>query len=196
MDINEKASEERPFNVDVALIHYPVTNKNNEIIGSAVTNLDIHDISRAGRTYGIDNFYIVTPYQDQQQLVGEILDHWLTGHGGKYNSDRKEALQIVRLCDDLETLFATVTEKWQQRPTILATCASKLPTKWTFEQTRQKVLAGERLLLLFGTAWGLAPEVINQVDGVLPPIVGMSDYNHLSVRAAVAIVLDRLLGNI
>jgi hypothetical protein len=196
VDINENGSEERPFHVDLALIHYPVTNKNNEIIGSAVTNLDIHDIARAGRTYGVDNFYIVTPYQDQQQLVRDILDHWLTGYGGKYNSDRKEALGIVRLCDDLETLYATVTEKWQQRPTILATCASKLPTAWTFAQARQKAWAGERLLLLFGTAWGLTPEAMNQVDGVLPPITGCSDYNHLSVRAAVAIVLDRLLGNI
>lgn len=196
MDISENVREKRPINVDVALIHYPVTNKNNEIIGSAVTNLDIHDISRAGRTFGIDNFYIVTPYQDQQQLVSEILDHWLTGHGGKSNSDRTEALQVVRLCDDLETLYATVTEKWQQRPTVLATCASKLPTKWTFGQARQKIMEGEKLLLLFGTAWGLAPEVINQVDGVLPPIAGLSDYNHLSVRSAVAIVLDRLLGNI
>ena len=196
MEHIENVSEKRPFNVDVALIHYPVTNKNKEIIGSAVTNLDIHDISRAGRTYGVDTYYIVTPYEDQRQLVREILDHWLTGHGGEYNSKRKEALQLVRLCDDLETLYATVTEKWQQRPTVLATCASKLPTKWTFGQARKKVMAGERLLLLFGTAWGLAPEVIDQADGVLPPIVGCAEYNHLSVRSAVAIVLDRLLGNI
>ena len=62
----------QPVQVDVALVHYPVVNKNQEIIGSAVTNLDIHDIARAGRTFGVGTFYIVTPYQDQQKLVAVI----------------------------------------------------------------------------------------------------------------------------
>ena len=194
MDIKNIAGKQQKVHVDLALIHYPVCNKNKEIIGSAVTNLDIHDISRAGRTYGVDTFYIVTPFQDQQVLVREILDHWLTGYGGVYNSKRKEALQIVRVCDDLEALFSEVTDKWQKRPTILATCASPKQTEWTYTAVRHQILAGEKILLLFGTGWGLAPEVMEEVDGMLPPITGCGNYNHLSVRGAVAIVLDRLLG--
>ena len=91
--------------VDLALIHYPVVNKNQEIIGSAVTNLDLHDIARAAKTYGVDSFYIVTPYEDQQELFRELLDHWLTGHGAKYNSKRGEALSSVQICDDLKDLL-------------------------------------------------------------------------------------------
>jgi hypothetical protein len=51
------------------------------------------------------------------------------------------------------------------------------------------------LLLLFGTGWGLTEELLAGVDRVLRPIQGNSDYNHLSVRAAVAIMLDRLFGD-
>ena len=49
-------------------------------------------------------------------------------------------------------------------------------------------------LILFGTGWGLCEEVIDGADIVLSPICGETEYNHLSVRSAAAIVLDRLLG--
>ena len=181
--------------IDLALIHYPVVNKNGETIGSAVTNLDVHDISRAAKTYGVDTLYIVTPYSDQQQLFRELLDHWLIGHGAEYNAKRGEALALVRICNDLDQLFDSVAEKWQQRPTVLATCAQeKHPTVWSYRSVKEKICAGGCFLILFGTAWGLAQEVIDAGDGILPPITGAGSYNHLSVRSAAAIVLDRLLG--
>jgi tRNA (guanine37-N1)-methyltransferase len=50
-------------------------------------------------------------------------------------------------------------------------------------------------LLLFGTGHGLAQEVLERADLALPPIRPGS-YNHLSVRAACAIILDRLFGDL
>jgi hypothetical protein len=50
------------------------------------------------------------------------------------------------------------------------------------------------LVLLFGTAWGLADEILEAADHRLAPINGKGAYNHLAVRSAVAIILDRLLG--
>lgn len=178
--------------VDLALIHYPVYNKNQEVIGSAVTNLDIHDIARAGRTYGVENYYIVTPYPDQQKLTKEIVDHWQFGYGAEYNQDRREALSRVQICSDLAALYDLVAVDGN-RPLVLATSAREYEETWSFQQVREKISSGERLLLLFGTAWGLAREVIDDIDGMLPPISGVGDYNHLSVRTAAAIVLDRLL---
>ena len=190
-----KEQEVEKVKVDLALIHYPVVNKNQEIIGSAVTNLDLHDISRAAKTYGVDSFYVVTPYRDQQELFRDLLDHWLKGHGADYNSKRGEALSMVDICDDLDQLFTRVTEKWQRRPTVLATCArEKHSSIWPYSEVRQKISAGECFLILFGTAWGLSQEVIDAGDGILPPISSKGEYNHLSVRSAAAIVLDRLLG--
>ena len=107
--------EEDTVNIDLALIHYPVINKNQEIIGSAVTNLDLHDISRAARTYGVGSLNVVTPYSDQQALFRELLDHWLIGRGAEYNSKRGEALSLVHIYDDLEQVLAKVTEKRQQK---------------------------------------------------------------------------------
>jgi hypothetical protein len=181
--------------VDLALIHYPVVNKNQEIIGSAVTNLDLHDIARAAKTFGIDSFYVVTPYVDQQELFRELLDHWLKGYGSKYNAKRGEALSLVRICDDLDQLLERVTEKWQERPTVLATCArEKHSIVWPYQVVRRKISSGESFLILLGTAWGLTREVIESTNGMLAPISGMGSYNHLSVRSAAAIILDRLLG--
>lgn len=179
--------------VDVALIHYPVYNKNQEIIGSAVTNLDIHDIARAGRTFGIRTFYIVTPYHDQQRLVGEIVGHWQDGYGASYNADRKEALASVVICDDLQSLYA-LTAADGVRPLVVATSARQQARTISFRAMRERIEQGSRVLLLFGTGWGLAEEALTGVDLMLPPIGGQGNYRHLSVRSAVAIVLDRLLG--
>jgi tRNA (guanine37-N1)-methyltransferase len=181
--------------LDLALIHYPVINKNQEIIGSAVTNLDLHDISRAARTYGVDSLYVVTPYRDQQELFRELLDHWLKGYGAEYNAKRGEALSLVQIYDDLDQVLAEVRKKRGRKPTVLATCArEKHGSVWPYKVVRQKIAEGESFLILFGTAWGLAPEVIEAGDGILPSITGSGAYNHLSVRSAAAIVLDRLLG--
>ncbi len=186
--------EQGQFRLDLALVHYPVTNKHGETIGSAVTNLDLHDIARAGRTFGIDTFYVVTPFADQQELVRDIVDHWQTGHGATYNRKRKDALSLVRLCADLEELYALVGEKWGQRPKVLATSARHQEKSQGFAEVRGEIFAGQPALILFGTGWGMAPEVFAGVDALLPPIAGFGEYNHLSVRSAVAIVLDRLLG--
>jgi hypothetical protein len=95
----------------------------------------------------------------------------------------------------MDQLLASVTAKRQKRPTVLATCArEKHSGVWSYREVRQKISAGESFLILFGTAWGLAREVIEAGDGILPPITGSGSYNHLSVRSAAAIILDRLLG--
>jgi len=179
--------------VDVALIHYPVYNKNQEIIGSAVTNLDIHDIARASRTFGVSSFYIVTPYRDQQKLVGEIVGHWQDGYGATYNRDRKEAMASVRIIDDLQSLYGLIADEGR-RPLVVATSARTHDRTVSYRDMRSRIFQGAHVLLLFGTAWGLAQEALTRVDAMLPPISGYENYRHLSVRSAVSIVLDRLLG--
>ena len=186
--------EQPALRLDLALVHYPVSNKNGETIGSAVTNLDLHDIARAGRTFGIDTLYIVTPFADQQALVRDILAHWQTGHGATYNPKRKDALSLVRICSDLAEMYELVEAKWQQRPTVLATSARPNANQLDYAEARRRIFAGEPHLILFGTGWGMTPEVLAEVDALLPPIVGYGEYNHLSVRSAAAIVLDRVLG--
>lgn len=180
--------------VDLALVHYPVINKLRETIGSAVTNLDIHDIARAATTYGVDNYFIVTPYADQHELVKEITAHWQKGYGATYNPSRKRALDMVSVSSSIEDTIDQISEIRGQRPLLVTTSAIQQDNSMTFSDCRNIIEEGQPLLLLFGTAHGMAPEIMAMADINLPPIKGRTEYNHLSVRSAVSIILDRLLG--
>ena len=180
--------------VILALVHYPVVNKNGEVIGSAVTNLDLHDIARAAKTFGVSEYHIVTPFGEQQELVSEIIDHWQIGHGARYNPARKSALEIVRVTESLAGSIDDITARYGCRPLVVTTSARVYDKTISYPDLRQQLDQGTPVLLLFGTAHGLAPEVMAAADAVLPPIYGNTDYNHLSVRSAASIILDRLLG--
>lgn len=180
----------------IALLHHPVLNKQGETIGSAVTNLDLHDISRAARTYGVKDYYVATPYKDQLELIGEITDHWQNGYGASANPARKEALANIRAVDKFETIVREMNARFDQEVLVIATSARHQPNQMSFGSLRTHLQANiSPVLLLFGTAHGLAPELMARVDAVLPPIGKDSDYNHLSVRSAASIILDRLLGD-
>lgn len=180
--------------VTVALVHHPVVDKNGETIAAAVTALDLHDIARAAKTYGAAPFYVVTPLEDQQELVQSIIGHWVTGHGAKYNPDRQSALELIQLAPTLESVLADMQTHHGVSPKVVVTSARDNGSNLDFAQLR--ALADDRrpLLLVFGTAWGLAPELMASADYHLAPITGKGDYNHLSVRSAVSIILDRMLG--
>lgn len=170
-------------------------NRNNETIASAVTNLDIHDIARAGRTYGAHGFYVVTPLNDQRILVEQILRHWATGAGSVYNRDRKEALSMVAVKSDLDEVLSDIRVETGKAPLLVATTAADCRATLSFDDFRQNLTKEERpWLLLLGTAWGLADEVIESADFLLEPIQARTGYNHLSVRSAASIILDRVLG--
>ena len=180
--------------LNIALIHHPVVNKRAEIIGSAVTNLDIHDIARMARSYGVENYFISTPYKDQQLLVNELLEHWRTGHGASYNPARKEALSIVSLAESIQEIIDILTVQYGRKPLVITTSAQKQKNMILYSELRRKISLEEPVLLLFGTAHGLSPEVMQSADGTLPPIDGTTNYNHLSVRTAASIIVDRLFG--
>ena len=65
---------------------------------------------------------------------------------------------------------------------------------WAYSDARKLIEEGRVVLLLFGTAWGLHDELLETVDYVLAPVTGRNGYNHLSVRTAAAIIMDRLVG--
>ena len=169
---------------------------------TSLTNLDIHDIARISRTYGISGFFVVTPLKDQLRLLATLLSHWTEGPGLSFNADRAEALRLVRPEESLESAIATLTTDRGLPPFVVGTSAQPLLDKKhrerrpasTFDEVRDR-LADRPVLLLLGTGHGIAPEVLEQCDAVLPPLRWMDEYNHLPVRAAAAILLDRLLGD-
>lgn len=180
-------------NLYIALLHYPVYNKRGEIVTTAVTNMDIHDISRTARTYGVQRFYIVTPLEQQKRFVERILHHWQKGYGTTYNPSRKEAFDIVRVADTLGDVTAALAQETGRRPKVVITSASSRGDCLTCEALGELISQGnEAFLILFGTGWGIAEEAMEKADFLVEPIQGGSDYNHLSVRSAAAVMLDRL----
>jgi hypothetical protein len=179
----------------IGLLHYPVYNKNNEIIASSITNLDLHDLSRLAMTYGVKRFFVITPLDDQQKLAERIMLHWTNGYGARYNSDRKEAFKVMEITDSLEAAIQKVREIEGEEPILIATDASKKAQgSITFSRTIEILDSEKTVVIIFGTGWGLHERVIEKADFILEPIEGTNEYNHLSVRTAAGIILDRLAG--
>jgi tRNA (guanine37-N1)-methyltransferase len=179
----------------ISLLHYPVYDKNGQVVTTAVTNMDIHDIARSARTYGVKRFYVVTPVKALQKLALKILAHWEQGYGSQYNQTRKEALALARLKDTLDEVVIDVEQECGSRPQLVVTSARPGGKRTSFAQLREMLIRdSDPFLLLLGTGWGLTDTVLAQSDYLLEPIDGGTDYNHLSVRSAAAIILDRLLG--
>ena len=179
--------------IHLALIHYPVYNKVGEVVTSSVTTLDIHDISRVARTYAVNSFCVVTPLKTQRQLVERLIEHWMTGYGAEYNPTRKEALLVTKVMNNLAEMVRDLMERYGKKPVIVATGASKFPGSISFQYLRSEMKKGEPILLLFGTGGGLEKSILNEADYVLDSVEGIGEYNHLPVRAAIAIILDRLI---
>ena len=165
---------------------------------SSVTSLDIHDIARSAATYTIKNYFIVTPLQDQQRIVAKLLAFWRTQEGVAYNPHRHRALERVILVSSLQEACASIAQAENAQPVLLATGAQKkyAHDKKTVTYYDQATVWSLRrpVVFVFGTARGLGPTVIQQCDFILEPLRGFTDFNHLSVRSAAAVVFDRWLG--
>jgi tRNA (guanine37-N1)-methyltransferase len=178
----------------VALVHWPVLNKQGEITAVSLTNLDIHDIARVCHTYGLGGYYLTTPLQDQQALAARLVKHWCTGQGQMANPDRTLAVQNVQIQNNVDEVAVQVRERTGTEPWIVATSARDeggVPCSAVRRRLEQ-----QPVLLILGTGSGLAPQVMAGANAVLRPIRCFDTYNHLSVRSAAAITIDRILGDV
>lgn len=178
--------------VGVALVHHPILGRDGSILTTAVTNLDIHDISRSACAFGATALYIVHPIEAQKELVRRVKEHWTTGSGERRIPDRARALALVELASTLEEAERHLGDGQEaQRWTTAARASGSVST---YAEGRALIEQdGPPVMLVFGTGWGLVKSIVEQAHVRLEPIRGVGDWNHLSVRAAAAITLDRLL---
>ena len=183
------------MNAYIALLHYPVYNRAGQIVATSVANMDIHDIARSAKTYGLRRFFIVTPIAEQRELTDKILDHWKTGYGATFNPSRKEAFDLAESTCDLDGAIKAIKEI-DHDVKLVVTGAGLKENLITHNALRKDILSSSRnsYLILFGTGSGLSHDIVSLADYCLEPIKGPNEYNHLSVRSAVAITLDRLFG--
>lgn len=189
--------------VAVALVHYPVYDKNGNIVATSITNHDIHDISRLAKTYDVGGYYMVTPVISQQELCRRIISHWVDGFGSQYNQTRKQAFATTYLVDALQDVLARLEEQFHKNPVVIMTSArARIAAECGkpligFPDARRAIREAPTTphLIVFGTGYGVENDCIRKYsDVVLAPVHGVADYNHLSVRSAAAIILDRLFG--
>ena len=185
--------------VALALIHHPVLGRQGEVLTTTITTLDLHDLTRSACTYGLERVYAVHPIEAQRCLAERIRSHWVEGTGRRRIPDRATALELLRtvasLGDACRDLAPDAGRPGVELWTTAAHPRGAPPT--SFVAARRRLAETERpVLLCLGTGWGLTDELVADADLHLEPIRGASgsDYNHLSVRAAAAIALDRLLG--
>lgn len=178
-----------------ALVHHPVRDKTGSVVTTAVTNLDVHDLARSARTHGLAGYFVVTPITAQRAIVERIIEHWTGGRGKIRVPSRSEAIALVRPCASMADAIAAITAE-AGAPRVVATAANSQERPTVSFQDERETLAhtSQPTLLVFGTGHGLAAELLDDVDALLEPVRGRDGYNHLSVRAAFAIILDRLLG--
>lgn len=177
----------------IALLHHPVYNKERKIVTTAIANMDLHDIARLAKTYCVQNFFVVNPLAAQRELACEIISHWSRGAGAVFNPFRREAFELVRFRENLREVKDEIALQTGFLPRTVVTGANFQCGIITSADLK-KIMKNDSLpyLLIFGTGWGLTEQIVDEADYRLEPIKGVGDYNHLAVRSAVAIVLDRI----
>lgn len=182
--------------VAVALVHHPVLDRQGDVVTTAITNLDLHDLARSSRTYGVEAVFIVHPIEAQRLLAERVQQHWVDGSGKRRIPDRAAAMELLRVVPALDDAYAALGGRAAIEVWTTAASARGADVT-TYAAARERLAQADRpVLILFGTGWGLAKDVVASAEVRIEPIRARAEtgYNHLSVRAACAITLDRLLG--
>jgi len=182
--MNEFPNEQR---FAVALLHYPVLNRKGERSTTAVTSIDIHDFVRTCAMFDVAPVYIVHPAEGMHALVSDIAGYWLEGSGGERNPERTKSIRSMKLVKSLDEVLAD--GEYQLWYTSATPPAGSMKEVGKLPETKGKHL------IVFGTGWGLDQSALPKPNGWLSPIEGIGMVRHLSVRAALAIYLDRLTQN-
>jgi hypothetical protein len=202
-----------------------MVDRNGKEVTTAVTNLDIHDIARSCKTFGVQKYFVVNPEEEQRRIVSAILNHWNGELSLSYHPARAKALERVQFAATFEEAYNDAAFESGAQPFVVMPDARDLKAyfgenpsapessperPWTYAELRERLSSGlpgdspaesrvlRPLMIVFGTGWGIAPSFFGKVDRALVPIRADREenrkYNHLSVRAAAAIVLDRVFG--
>lgn len=178
------------MSLDVALVHSPVLNRKGETIASTVDAYDFFDACRLSLTYPMSGLWVVNPIEGQRAVIERLLRH---GQRMAGRSEERGQFHKTAHVAQLHDVVDAVTKREGAPPTVVATTAKQREGAVPIATVRQAIEAGP-VVLIIGKAWGLAEPVFERADWVLEPIETGTGFNHLSVRSAMAILVDRLLG--
>lgn len=181
--------------INVVLLHDKMVDKTGKLVTTSLTLIDVHDIARSSRTYGVNTFFVAHPAPALRKLARTLQSHWEDGWGATYNPNRKEALEHVDIVNDLDEVIQKIDARTGKLPKLIATSAKDGGKRVNFTELKTEMsISDDPYLLMLGTGWGMSDELLARATHFLTPVKGPGEYNHLSVRSACAIMLDRLLG--
>ncbi|KKQ32868.1 MAG: tRNA (guanine-N(1)-)-methyltransferase [candidate division TM6 bacterium GW2011_GWF2_37_49] len=181
----------------VVLMHSQVNTKDGNLSGhTSVASIDIHDIARSSATYGIKKYFLVTGLEDQFKIMQQFLEFWHSDVGLNYNASRYKAVERVKPVRSFDEVVKDIEELENAKPLIVTTSAKDHGNGTKIDYNSQGLVwkHNRPVLIVLGTGQGLCEEIMKKSDFILAPVTGMTGYNHLSVRSAAAIILDRWLG--
>ncbi|MDD5090490.1 MAG: RNA methyltransferase [Candidatus Wallbacteria bacterium] len=175
--------------LNAVLIHYPCLNRLGEKTATAAYPLDVQDMARSCATFGVSHLFVVHPEPRQREFLKRVVDFWGTKEAFEWNWNRHQAMSLVHIVPSLEDLLAGTPNAL-----VVTTSASiRMEKVCTFSDLNEQVREEKRdVFLLFGTGHGLHDDAIRLSCVQLEPVTGQSDYNHLSVRSATAVILSRI----
>jgi len=180
---DHKASSRDSHRIAVALVHSPVLNRLGERSTTAITSMDVHDFARTCAFYDASPVYLVHPAEGMHAMVKDICGYWEQGAGGERNPGRREVLSQVRMLHRLEQALDDAPYKlWY---------TSAAPPENALQDIETLCDEPGPQLIVFGTGSGLDVSGLPPANGWLRPIEGAGKVRHLSVRAALAIYMDR-----
>ena len=181
-------------NLNVILLHDNMVDKQKNIVTTSLTMIDLHDIARSARTYGVNNTFVCHSSPSLRKLASTLKAHWMTGFGEKYNGNRKDALTKVHIVREIDEAITILDEQYGTLPKLIASSARDGGKRISFKEMKKMMNDDPNTpyMLMLGTGLGMSDELLARADYFLEPIKGPTDYNHLSVRAACAIMLDRI----
>ena len=179
---------------NIVLLHEDMVDKQQNLVTTSLTLIDTHDIARSARTYGVRCTYFAHPSASLRNLAHTLKSHWQGGHGASYNPDRQEALSHIDIASSFDEVIHKIDTRTGQLPILIATSARPGPDRISFSDLRARMQDGRPYLMMLGTGHGMSDKLLNRADLFLEPVNGPTPYNHLSVRSACAIMLDRMFG--
>ncbi len=180
-------------NVFIALLHFPAMDRDGRTIITSFTTMDLHDIARPARAYEINTYYIVHPVDAQRAVIKKQIEYWSSEEGLKTNPTRAETVRLIKLVYSFDEVLEDIQNTRGRKPAVVGTDARTYQNTVSYDYLKREIDKRERdFLIVFGTGYGIPPDLMQSFDYILEPIYGAGDWNHLSVRNACAIILDRL----
>lgn len=181
-----KTGEALAGKLHIALAHHPVKDRAGEVITTSVTNLDLHDMVRMARSYDLAKVWVISPIKAQRDKVLHMAKKWNQELSTHDRARGWQNLEVVSSIEEMKTMLG--------QPALIGTSAAGGREGMVNASDIWKIIASKETVLLFGSGWGLTETALAGCDYVMNPILNESQYNHLSVRTAMAVVLDRVVG--